>query len=315
MTNNMLPVLAALVVLSISLVQPASATEAIDQIDINLDREAIKTGEPLVISYTLPADFSGLTLQVRRTADCAVMTEIPDLVTVRGTYHQVWDSTEIPEGAYYVQIASVNPEDGLFEPVTRFTVDNSPPVIKCSLSGDKVEEGWFSGNVTVSLTSGDKISGVKAIEYSLDDSSWISTKGTFTIPFRATHQVYYRSTDMADNLAQGSAFIYFPPETVSLDYLYQAVTQIPETILNTPMASITATVTPPATPATDNEPSLDLAGTSPTLSGVDAPSWKESSDAPKNPQLWNLLGMTLVAISITLMVGCAVYILLFKGKM
>lgn len=67
--------------------------------------------------------------------------------------------------------------------------------------------------------------------------------------------------------------------------------------------------------AADVATSLEPSATAPTLSGVDMPSWTPPSGAPKNPQMWNALGMALVAMAITLMVGCAVYILLFKGKM
>ena len=59
--------------------------------------------------------------------------------------------------------------------------------------------GWFTSDVTVSLTASDNCSGVASTEYSLDGVSFQPYAGSFTISTEGATTVSFRSTDLAGN--------------------------------------------------------------------------------------------------------------------
>jgi len=77
--------------------------------------------------------------------------------------------------------------------------DDYPPQTICSLSGEKGENGWYLGDVKVSLYSYDKGTGVKCIYYMLDESPWLIYHTSFNVIGEGTHDLYFYAEDYAGN--------------------------------------------------------------------------------------------------------------------
>jgi uncharacterized lipoprotein YddW (UPF0748 family) len=60
--------------------------------------------------------------------------------------------------------------------------------------------GWFTTDVTVSLSATDNCSGVASTEYSLDGVTWQPYTGSFTISTEGATTVSFRSTDLVGNV-------------------------------------------------------------------------------------------------------------------
>jgi regulation of enolase protein 1 (concanavalin A-like superfamily) len=80
--------------------------------------------------------------------------------------------------------------------------DTTAPVTSAEVSGTPVE-GWYTGDVTVTLTAADEAggSGVESTEYQLDDATgWTAYTGPVPVSGDGTHEVRFRSTDAAGNV-------------------------------------------------------------------------------------------------------------------
>src|SRR5207253_10730749 len=75
-------------------------------------------------------------------------------------------------------------------------VDTVPPTTVISLSGTLGANGWYTSNVTVSLTATDATSGVANISYRIDDGPWLTYAGPFALD-EGSHVVDYFSSDVA----------------------------------------------------------------------------------------------------------------------
>jgi outer membrane protein assembly factor BamB len=76
--------------------------------------------------------------------------------------------------------------------------DTTPPVTTISLSGVLGDNGWFTSNVTVTLSATDDTE-VDKTEYSFDNTTWITYATPFTIAKEGNTIVYYKSIDNASN--------------------------------------------------------------------------------------------------------------------
>ncbi|WXG39330.1 MAG: hypothetical protein WED07_00605 [Candidatus Freyarchaeum deiterrae] len=75
------------------------------------------------------------------------------------------------------------------------------PVTTYNLSGTLGSNGWYTSNVTVTLTVSSKYSGTTKTQYKLNSTgSWTNYTGTFTITAQGTTTLYYNSTDSAGNV-------------------------------------------------------------------------------------------------------------------
>ncbi len=112
-----------------------------------------------------------------------------------------------------------------------FTVDSVPPVTSISLDPPlpNGSNGWYRTPVKAALDATDSGSGVGETFYSLDGgSTWVSYKGQFTIGSAGTHEILFRSVDVAGNVEIAKsqlinisqiapeAGIYYDPETKDL---------------------------------------------------------------------------------------------------
>ncbi|MDZ7688624.1 MAG: S8 family serine peptidase [Halobacteriales archaeon] len=86
---------------------------------------------------------------------------------------------------------------------TEVQIDNLPPTTSASLSGTAGDNGWFTSNVSVTLSATDQPtsddnSGVDTTQYSIDGGSF--TVGTsFMVTGDGTHPISFFSTDVAGN--------------------------------------------------------------------------------------------------------------------
>src|SRR4029077_9090839 len=93
-----------------------------------------------------------------------------------------WDTTTLPDGAYYLKIVATdapsNPPALALKTEReseRFEVDNTPPVIE-KLSADSVNRctgACGDSNVIVKFTAHDAASMIERAQYSLDGGEWI----------------------------------------------------------------------------------------------------------------------------------------------
>jgi len=112
-----------------------------------------------------------------------------------------WNLT-VGEGTKTVY-AQYKDKAGLISPTYNDTItllDATHPTTTISLSGVEGANGWFTSNVTVTLSATDDISGVEKTEYSLDNVTWSTYTAPFTVSAEGNTTVYYKSTDKAGNV-------------------------------------------------------------------------------------------------------------------
>ncbi len=79
------------------------------------------------------------------------------------------------------------------------SVDATPPTTTSSLAGTSGANGWYTSNVTVSLTATDATSGVAAVNYRIDNGSWLVYTGPILLG-EGRHLFEYGASDVAGNL-------------------------------------------------------------------------------------------------------------------
>jgi hypothetical protein len=78
--------------------------------------------------------------------------------------------------------------------------------------------GWYTTDVTISLSASDDCSGVAATEYSLDGTNWMPYSGSILISNEGATTISYRSTDRAGNVET------VKPVTVQIDKTAPTIT-------------------------------------------------------------------------------------------
>lgn len=116
----------------------------------------------------------------------------------------VLDNSEVINFAtiYFPSVPQATRTNGAVNRITT-TIDNTPPatiVTPTSLP----QGGWNNSAVTISLTASDNEggSGVAKIEYSLDETNWVTYTAPFDIINEGSTKVYYKSTDRAGNVEE-----------------------------------------------------------------------------------------------------------------
>ncbi|MCU0861296.1 MAG: hypothetical protein MUE65_03145, partial [Methanomassiliicoccales archaeon] len=79
------------------------------------------------------------------------------------------------------------------------SIDSTLPVTSFSVQGTEGLEGWFVGPATVELSASDSLSGVSALEWSLDGGAWTGYSAVITIPDSGDHFLRFFSRDQAGN--------------------------------------------------------------------------------------------------------------------
>jgi hypothetical protein len=83
--------------------------------------------------------------------------------------------------------------------VANFLADNGAPTTSAALSGALGGGGWYVGNVDITLTAGDDLSGVNQTFYKIDGGATQSYAGPFTIASSGSHTIEFWSDDVAGN--------------------------------------------------------------------------------------------------------------------
>lgn len=80
--------------------------------------------------------------------------------------------------------------------------DSASPTTAISLEGPQGNNGWYTGNVLVTLAASDNAggSGLKLTEFNLNGGAWSTYTGPFTLANEGTTSVQYRSADNAGNV-------------------------------------------------------------------------------------------------------------------
>jgi hypothetical protein len=94
-----------------------------------------------------------------------------------------WDTTTLPDGAYYLKIVAIdapsNPPAVALSTVReseRFVVDNTPPVIEdlqVGRTSTQIVGGTTTTSTTIKFTARDATSNIERAQYSLDGGDWI----------------------------------------------------------------------------------------------------------------------------------------------
>lgn len=101
----------------------------------------------------------------------------------------------------------------------QFFVDKTPPTCKLDISGKQYED-VLSGNTELILQAEDKVSGVKHIYVSIDDSLFHIYQGKINTASlqQGKHKIFYYATDMINNKGNVSVFTFYvdktPPQVI-----------------------------------------------------------------------------------------------------
>ncbi|MFD1045037.1 OmpL47-type beta-barrel domain-containing protein [Kibdelosporangium lantanae] len=90
--------------------------------------------------------------------------------------------------------------------VGEFTVtaggpDTTAPTVNGNVTGTKDADGNYVGKATVTVTAQDAESGVKSIEYQVDDTSFLPYTAPVDVTAIGDHSVQFRATDNANNVS------------------------------------------------------------------------------------------------------------------
>ncbi len=97
---------------------------------------------------------------------------------------------------YYAEDFAGNKEKTKYR---EFKIDKTSPVTECNLSGKIGCNDWYVGNVTVTLSAEDGVSGVDKIFYKIDDRKWNEYEEPFTVSEDGFHEISFYSIDKAGN--------------------------------------------------------------------------------------------------------------------
>ena len=170
---------------------PASAAYPLPQfvsdraIAVHFNATDAVSGVAAVELWVIPPGAPSWILQGTFTASPAVFT-----ASVDGLYQfslVAADSAGIREGDVPTAVKA------------QTTLDTVMPDTTNDLSGTQGLNGWYTSDVTVSLTATDGSSGVAAILYSVDGMSWIAYGAPLILSGEGVHDVMYYSVDNAGN--------------------------------------------------------------------------------------------------------------------
>jgi len=118
--------------------------------------------------------------------------------------------------------------------VTGIKLDKSPPASLINLNGTLGSGGWFTSDVTVSISVTDSVSEVGRTEYNIDNSVWKTYVAPFNMGDEGVFSIHYMSIDPAGNEETAKT------ETVKVDKTAPiGSVQINENVVYTNITSVT----------------------------------------------------------------------------
>ncbi|CAG9621166.1 S8 family serine peptidase [Sutcliffiella rhizosphaerae] len=85
-------------------------------------------------------------------------------------------------------------------------VDSEAPITDISVEGQQGQNGWFTSDVTVTLSATDADSSVALTEYRIDEGAWNTYSNPFKLDKEGIQRIEYRSTDVAGNVETAKAY-------------------------------------------------------------------------------------------------------------
>jgi hypothetical protein len=171
-------------------------------------------------------------------------------------------------------------------------------VISASISGDKASQGWYNGNVKITIYATDYGSGINVTQYCTDGVNWVNYKDPFVVGWSLSRSIYYRSIDYQGHYTNSSVYIYFnPPTFETYSAPSNSVSIAGTTSTPTPTPTVKPTLTPTPYPTLET-PSPSAEPTSTTEGG--------------NNML--AIGVLLTVLAIFAIGGIALYSFVFKPK-
>ncbi|MFC6567138.1 OmpL47-type beta-barrel domain-containing protein [Actinoplanes utahensis] len=79
--------------------------------------------------------------------------------------------------------------------------DTTAPAVTGTVTGDRDAAGDYTGSATVTVAATDGGSGVKTVEYQVDDTSWQPYTAPVVVSALGDHAVQFRATDNAGNVS------------------------------------------------------------------------------------------------------------------
>jgi hypothetical protein len=109
-------------------------------------------------------------------------------------------------GQYVVLLRATDSAGNVGNGQVSFTVveapsDTTPPTVTAEVSGTQDGDGDYQDVATVTLSATDTGSGVKSVEYKLDDGAWTAYTAAVSVNTPGDHMVSYRATDNANNVS------------------------------------------------------------------------------------------------------------------
>jgi hypothetical protein len=179
-------------------------------------------------------------------------------------------------------------------------VDKAGPVISASISGDKASQGWYNGDVKITISATDYGSGVNVTQYCTDGSNWVTYSKPFTLGWSLSRSIYYRSVDYQGHYTNSSIYVYFNPPT------FESYSLPSESVWINGVA-ITPTPTPTIKPTPTPTPYPTLATPYPTIEPMSTPEAQGGTNMLA-------IGVLLTVLAVFAIGGIALYAFVFKPK-
>jgi len=106
------------------------------------------------------------------------------------------------DGIHYIKFYSVDVHGNKEKSRTKeIKIDKTAPALSYYLQPNEPdgENGWYLGNVEVTISANDNVSGVSSILYKIDDGVWKAYTGYFLITTEGSHSFFLSATDYAGN--------------------------------------------------------------------------------------------------------------------
>lgn len=140
-----------------------------------------------------------------------------------GEWHASAPFTISAEGSHLIEYRSAD-NVGNLENIRSLSavVDNTPPVSTLTLGTPKYDANgsiYVNGSTTFTLSASDALSGVKGMEYRIDNGQWTEYTAAFSLStlYDGQHTIYYRASDNVGNIEPEKAVSFIidntPPET------------------------------------------------------------------------------------------------------
>ena len=119
------------------------------------------------------------------------------------------------DGIHYIKFYSVDiPDNREKTRIKEIKIDKTIPTLSYYLQPDEPDgkDGWYLGNIEVTLYASDETSGVASILYKVDDNPWNAYTGYFLITTEGSHTFSFSSTDKAGNIVTKNTAIKIDKE-------------------------------------------------------------------------------------------------------